>query len=177
MNLHASSKNFTEFDGITYDFEFLLLITMIQRRQTLWLFLAALLSATLMLNWYTGYVYQADIAQGFGIVVKDLSVRSHFPTLIIAVVMTLLPLITIFMFKNRKQQRGMVAAGLLACFSFIGVNLMRINNFNHTTAPAPANGSYQLGSVIPVVVVVFLILALRGISKDEKLVKSMDRLR
>jgi hypothetical protein len=54
---------------------------------------------------------------------------------------------------------------------------MRINNLNHTTAPTPANGSYQLGSVIPVVVAVFLILALRGISKDEKLVKSMDRLR
>lgn len=150
---------------------------MIQRIQTIWLLVAALLSVTLMLDWYTGYVYKADIAQGFGVSVTRLTVTSHFPTLIIAVIMIVLPIIAIFMFRNRKQQRALILVSLLSCISFISVNLMRINNFNTTTSPAPVNGNYQVGSVVPLFVMLFLILALRGVNKDDKLIKSMDRLR
>ncbi len=150
---------------------------MIQRIQSIWLLVAALISGLLFLNWHTGYVFKADIAQGFGMVVRRLTVTEHFPTLIIAVVMTVLPLIAIFMFRNRKQQRAMSIAGIFACISFVSVNLMRIENFKNTTSPAPANGSYDIGSVIPAFVIVVLILAIRGINKDEKLVRSMDRLR
>jgi hypothetical protein len=69
--------------------------------------------------------------------------------------------------------------GVLACVSFIGVNLMRINNLEKTLTPppVPGSGSYMPASVMPAVVIVFLILAITGIRKDEKLVKSMDRLR
>ena len=150
---------------------------MIQRIQTLWLFLATLISATLLLGWHTGYVFAADIPQGFGSVVKRLTITEHFPTLIIAVVMILVPLIAIFMFKDRKRQKMLSLVSILACIAFIGVNLMRIENFKKTTAPTPTNGSYDAGSVIPAIVIVFLILAIRGINRDEKLIKSMDRLR
>ncbi len=150
---------------------------MIQRIQTVWLLLAAIISALLLLDWHTGYVFMADIPQGFGSVVKRLTVTEHFPSLIIAVVMLLVPFITIFMFKDRKRQRMMAIVSILACISFIGVNLMRIENFKNETAPTPTNGSYDVGSVIPAVVIVLLILAIRGINKDEKLIKSMDRLR
>lgn len=37
--------------------------------------------------------------------------------------------------------------------------------------------SYEVGSVFPIVALVFLVLALRGIRKDEKLIRSADRLR
>jgi len=150
---------------------------MIQRIQTIWLLLATLVSALLFLDWYTGYVYKADIAQGLGSVVKRLTVTEHFPSLILVVVMALIPLIAIFMFKNRKQQRTLTQVGILSCIAFISVNLMRINSFTTSTAPTPTNGSYQPGSVLPLFVILFLILAWRGISKDEKLVRSMDRLR
>ena len=150
---------------------------MIQRIQTVWLLLAAIISALLLLDWHTGYVFMADIPQGFGSVVKRLTVTEHFPSLIIAVVMLLMPFIAIFMFKDRKRQRMMTIVSILACISFISVNLMRIENFKNETAPTPTNGSYDVGSVIPAVVIVLLILAIRGINKDEKLIKSMDRLR
>ena len=150
---------------------------MIQRIQTVWLLLASLISATLLLSWHTGYVFAADVAQGFGSVVKRLTVTEHFPTLIIAVMMILVPLIAIFMFKDRKRQKMLTFVSILACLGFISVNLMRIENFKQDTAPTPTNGSYDAGSVIPVIVLVFLILAIRGINRDEKLIKSMDRLR
>jgi glucan phosphoethanolaminetransferase (alkaline phosphatase superfamily) len=150
---------------------------MIQRIQTIWLFLAALISALLLLDWYTGYVFHADVAAGFTVSVQHLKVSAHFPSLILAVIMVLLPLIAIFLYKDRKRQKMLVWISLLAAVAFIGVNLMRIENFKNDTAPLPVNGSYDAGSVLPVVVVVFLILAMRGINKDEKLIKSLDRLR
>jgi hypothetical protein len=54
---------------------------------------------------------------------------------------------------------------------------MHIANFNSQANPAPTNGGYAFGSVLPIFSLVFLILAIRGINKDEKLVKSLDRLR
>lgn len=139
--------------------------------------LAALLSALLMLEWHTGYVYKADIAEGFGSTVKYLSVRSDFPSLVLVLGMTVLPLVAIFLFKNRKKQKSQAMFALLVSVGFIALNLFRIENFNSSTAPTPQNGAYQLGSLLPVFVILFLILAIRGINKDEKLVRSIDRLR
>lgn len=153
---------------------------MIQRIQSVWLLLAAIFSATMLMDWYTGYVYKADIPSGMaGSTVRTWTVTEHFPSLIIVVVMILTSLIAVFMFKNRKRQRGIVLAGVLACIGFIGVNLGRINHLQETITPSPVSGSgsYMPASVMPAVVIVFLVLAITGIRKDDKLVRSMDRLR
>jgi hypothetical protein len=150
---------------------------MIQRIQTIWLFLAALLSGLLLLNWYTGYVYKADVPEGFGATVKHLTVTEHFPSVILAVVMIAMPLIAIFMFKNRKRQKRMGLVGVLACIMFISMTLWRAEDFKKNSTPQPTGGSYEAGAIIPAVVIVLIILAISGIRKDEKLVKSMDRLR
>ncbi len=149
---------------------------MIQRIQSLWLLIASLLSALLMIDWYTGYVYKADVPHGLGAIVTPLRITDHFPSLLIAVVMIALPLVSIFFFKNRKRQRSLSWLALLTSVAFIAVSLMRIEDFKNA-APMPRNGSYQPGIVVPVVVMVFLFMAINGIKKDERLVKSMDRLR
>jgi hypothetical protein len=51
-----------------------------------------------------------------------------------------------------------------------------LNRVGHLQVPQ-ATGSYWIGSVLPLVADVFLILAILAIRKDENLVKSMDRLR
>lgn len=149
---------------------------MIQRIQSLWLLIASLISALLMIDWYTGYVYKADVPHGLGAIVTYLRIADHFPSLLIAVVMVALPLVTIFFFKNRKRQRSLSRIALLTSIAFIAVSLMHIENFKNTS-PMPRNGSYRAGIVVPVIVIVFLFMAINGIKKDEKLVKSMDRLR
>jgi len=146
---------------------------MIQRIQTIWLLLAALAAFALF---YTD-VYRAEFAAGGSMpVLKHLRVAEHYPSLLVAVVVVLIPLAAIFLFKNRKRQRSLAWGGVLATLGFISVNLMRIGNFNNQI-PQPVNGAYQAGSVLPVVVLIFLILAIRGINRDEKLVRSLDRLR
>lgn len=39
------------------------------------------------------------------------------------------------------------------------------------------DGNYGIGSVLPVAAIILLIIAISGIRKDEKLVRSVDRLR
>ncbi len=149
---------------------------MIQRKQSLYLFIAALLNAGVLLFDQYRYTTQSLVN---GVTVSTpmhVRVSDHYPSLLITLVMTLLPLITIFMFSNRKRQIGMSAVSMIATLSFIAMSLTRITHLDKMTPP-PTNGSYWIGSVLPAVSVILLILALIGIRRDEKLVKSVDRLR
>jgi len=137
---------------------------MIQRKQTLWLLLAALFSAG---------VFYFDLYRYTGGVIK---VNDHYPSLLIALVMTILPLIDVFMFRNRKRQVGIAFGGIIADIGFISVVLMREGNLSKLTPP-PVGGTYWIGAVLPVISIIFLILAISGMRKDEKLVRSADRLR
>jgi len=148
---------------------------MIQRIQTLWLLLAALTSALLFV--FPIYKYDIPGLPGIGTTVQTLQVSQFYPLLIITAVMTLLPFIAVFLFNNRKTQRGMVLGSIFACMGFFSVMMMRIGSLKNQ-APTPVNEQYQIpGALLPALAIVFLILALRGIMKDEKLVRSMDRLR
>lgn len=153
---------------------------MIQRKQSLWLLIAALLSAGVFC--FDLYRFHTSVSKPLldktvpVDTVASLRVSDHFPSLLIALVMTALPLVTIFMFRNRKRQVAMITVNLIAALSFIGMELARVSSLSSTTPPA-TNGTYWIGSVLPVAAVVFLVMAIVGIRSDEKLVRSADRLR
>ena len=145
---------------------------MIQRKQSLWLFLATLMNAgVLFFDMYRGEIRTGDIVES-----KALRVADHYPSLLIALVMTVLPMVTIFMFSNRKRQMRMCIISIISVASFITMMLSRVTRLSALTPPV-TNGSYWLGAVLPVLGLVFLVLALFGIRKDENLVRSADRLR
>ena len=142
---------------------------MIQRKQSLYLFIAALLNAGV----FYFDLYKTHTVVNGADTLGQLRVGDHFPSLLAALVMTLLPFITIFMFANRKRQIAMSFVSILAVISFISLVLARVGRIT----PAPSSGTYWVGSVLPVISIVFLFLAIMGIRRDEKLVKSVDRLR
>jgi hypothetical protein len=148
---------------------------MVQRIQSLWLFLAAMLNGLLFIC----PLYKYNRPQG-GMLPSFWqmeSVRTYIPLFIIAAVITVLPLVTIFLFGDRKRQRGMVWLSIISVFAFIAVMEMRISNLKNGTPPI-ANFNYGIpGVLVTLGAMVFLILALRGIRKDERLIKSLDRLR
>lgn len=146
---------------------------MIQRIQSLWLLLAALCNAGLF---YFDF-YRADLLTNGVTAVTHLRVNDHYPSLLIALVITILPLVTIFMFKQRKRQRLMAVLSLVFTVGFISSIIMRVGNFTNNMASGTGISSYWIGAVLPVIAIIFLIMAIRGINKDEKLVKSTDRLR
>ena len=145
---------------------------MLQRKQTLWLFIAALLNAGVF---YFG-LYSYHVMENGVDMAKMMRVNDHFPLLLIALVMTLLPLITLFMYNNRKRQMRMSFVSILAIISFVSLTLSRVTNLSKLVPP-PTNESYWIGAVLPVIALVFLFMAIFGIRRDEKLVKSVDRLR
>jgi len=145
---------------------------MIQRKQTLWLLFAALLNAGVLFF----DMYRGEILMGPSVEQKVLRISDHYPSLLIALVMIILPFVAIFFFGNRKRQMRMGVISILSVISFLSMMLWRVSGLDKLEPPV-TNGSYWIGAILPVVALVFLILAIMGIRKDEKLVRSTDRLR
>ena len=138
---------------------------MIQRKQSLWLLLAALFGA--------GATY-FDLYRATGS--EPLNALSNYAFLLLGLVITILPLFTVFLFRNRKRQKTMTFISILANLGFIGLLLAWVAKL-HNQTPPPTSGTYWIGAIFPAFSIVLLVMALVGINKDDKLVKSMDRLR
>jgi hypothetical protein len=145
---------------------------MIQRKQTIWLLLAAILNALL----FYFDLYRANMMENGIAVIQHLRINDHYPSLLVAIIITVLPLIAMFMYKARSRQKSLVLLSMVATIGFIALVLMRVSNYNNGTS-APVSGTYWIGAVLPVLSFILLIMALSGIRKDEKLIKSLDRLR
>lgn len=146
---------------------------MIQRIQSLWLLLASLSCAGL----FFFDLYRADTVANGLTVTEAIRVNTDFLFFLLALIITALPLIAIFLFKNRKTQRLLALLAMVLDLGFIAYMLMQVGNKTDSATSAPVNGTYWIGSVLPVLSFIFLILAVRGIRQDEKLIKSLDRLR
>ncbi len=141
---------------------------MIQRIQTLWLFLAGLCAAlTYKLPFYTGNRISTTNAQAQ--VYEKLVASSNFLLLIFTATLTVGCIIIIFLYKNRRQQMWLtITAAVLAVINII-IYFTELKKF--------VSGNMSLTAILAFVVPIFLLLAVNGIYKDEKLVKSLDRLR
>ena len=139
---------------------------MIQRIQTVWLFLAVIFAAlTYKFPFYTGNIIGKDNVQRF----LSLNATSNFILLILTAGFIAGTTAIIFMYKNRKQQLWLTVVA--ACLSIINlvIYFYEIKKFT--------SGNMSLTAVLAFALPVLLILAVNGIRKDEKLIKSLDRLR
>jgi drug/metabolite transporter (DMT)-like permease len=135
---------------------------MIQRIQTIWLLLAAAASlAALKFSFYSG-VKDNNLF-------SELNGTGNFFLLLISVAVALAALAAIFLYKNRKLQIQICLVGLLLQIAAIVVYFTEVKKFT--------NGNFTITSVFTFVIPVLFVLAWLGIRKDEKLIKSMDRLR
>jgi Domain of unknown function (DUF4293) len=88
---------------------------------------------------------------------------------VLSVAVGLLALITIFLYKNRKLQIRLSLLGVVLQLAVLAVYFQQIKTY--------VQGNFTLTSAVSFIIPVFFILAWLGIRKDEKLIKSMDRLR
>src|SRR6478609_529306 len=100
---------------------------MIQRIQSLWLFLAAMMNGLLFIM----PLYRYNFANLVYAPWQYESVRNYMPLFIMAAVATVLPLVSIFFFKDRPRQRGMVWLSIISIFTFIALMLMRVSNLRN----------------------------------------------
>ncbi len=135
---------------------------MIQRIQSIWLLLAATAAlATIKFSFYSGVKENNVFA--------ELNGTAHFLLLILTVTVALGAVVGIFLFKNRKLQMQMCLLGLLLQIAVVFFYINQTQKF--------VQGTFALSSALTFLVPVFFLLAFLGIRKDEKLIKSMDRLR
>ncbi len=170
---------------------------MIQRQQSIYLFLAALLLVItyfVPLGTFIGeknslvlYVYQlVSLVPGL-----ETSFNPYFVLPLLALLSTIvaLMLITIFVYKNRRVQLLLVRLLLLLLLFYIGIYFFYYLDVLEAASGGVAQYKYGLAIpetsfiiptvifILPVMSAALLFMASRGIIKDEKLIRSADRLR
>ncbi len=155
---------------------------MIQRIQTVWLFLASLAIFALFLFPYLQFLS----LDGAPKVIKVTGVYENIAGQVVqtqgftgltigAVILGLIPLAVIFYYRERKRQISLcyVAIGAILIYSFWMVKSAR----TIVGSMQMEFQNYGLGVILPSLAILFVILALKGIRHDEKLIRSADRLR
>jgi hypothetical membrane protein len=145
---------------------------MIQRKQSIWLLLAALLNAAVFL----GANFSIETRIQNVLQTNRYTVLQHLPSTLFILAAIVLALIAIFLFRKRPLQMKMCLIALLATMAYCFINWMRIKEV-FANNKMISNYSFGLASITPYFAIVFILLACLGIRKDEKLVKSLDRLR
>ncbi len=84
-----------------------------------------------------------------------------------------LSLISILNFKKRKQQFVLNRLSIILNFVLLGVFVYRSLTLSGETLVSEKG----IGVLLPIISIVFLVLANKAIKRDEDLVKSVDRLR
>ncbi|NGM73706.1 DUF4293 domain-containing protein [Sphingobacterium sp. SGL-16] len=157
---------------------------MIQRIQTIWLLLATVVILGLFMFPYLNYTDLVGLGKKLFVTgeysaVNNESVKqsSFILQTIATIVVALVPLITIFQFKNRKLQIKLIYVSI-ALIALLGV-WMYFSSVATLDLISQSFGANNIGVgffLLPVSII-FLAMAIGGIRKDEKLIKSADRLR
>ena len=155
---------------------------MIQRIQSLYLFLTIVTSLLFLtgdfLRFRTGDGSEYELtAMGLfdaNSSNEDLHHKGSFPLSAVSFLVPLVFSVSVFLYRKRKLQRKIITIGIILVLLMIvlivpaSFDIMEINN----AVPVPG---YRL-ALLPVMIL-FPILAIRGIRSDERLVNSFDRIR
>jgi hypothetical protein len=153
---------------------------MIQRIQTLFLFLTALLTGVLCFHHFATFLHEGEIFRQTvwgisstqtpeaGMVVKTI------PMGILAVLATLLPIVVIFLYKKRELQVRLCVVEIvlqLGLIVYMGVYLFQDSrNISEWIV-------FSVVDLFPVLAIVLTFIAMKRIIRDIVLVRSLDRIR
>lgn len=138
---------------------------MLQRIQSVWLLLAAAFDAvTFRFPFFSG-----DWIKDKFLFVIDLNAKTTIWLSILTVITGLIAFITIFLFNNRKLQLKLCYLGIFLTAVLLTMYFLETQNF--------IGGNIAIWVIFYFAILLCYIMAVRGILKDEKLIKSLDRLR
>jgi Domain of unknown function (DUF4293) len=136
---------------------------MIQRVQSIWLFIASALSfLTLKLSFYSG-TFLPDNQY------HQLNGTDNILLMIVTIALGVVSLLNIFLYKTRVIQLRLCIIGILLDLLLLYLYFRAIPNYSQ--------GTYSITAASHLVILIALIFSARGINKDEKIVKDSDRLR
>jgi hypothetical protein len=141
---------------------------MIQRIQTLWLFLSTACAAIFIFL----PVYKGVFLNGTW---QAVSISENLFLLSGATVSGCIGLITIFLFKKRKVQKRLIIVNILLTIGVFVAQYYLIEIYKKDIGIV--QGDWQMTAILPLFILVFHVFAYRGIAADEKLLSSADRMR
>ena len=148
---------------------------MIQRVQTLWMILAAILAfLTIKFSFYSGTLVLENTANAVTVLATDgsyhvLRATDNFLILILTSALGTGIIINIFLFKHRSVQMRIIIVAILLEFLVVFLYIRETNKYSQ--------GNFNIWSALHIFIVLFLIFAAKGIYKDSKLIKDSNRLR
>lgn len=143
---------------------------MIQRVQSLYLILASIISGLLVFV-FPFYIHNGEI---IGIKQSFISDSIYLKSIAwLFVFSAVLSLVSLLLFKNRNTQIVINRFNIILNFFLLGLIVYQLLTLSGDTSVSEKG----IGAFLPLVVVVLLSLGTKAILKDEKLVKSADRLR
>ncbi|HEX2970115.1 MAG TPA: DUF4293 domain-containing protein [Bacteroidales bacterium] len=145
---------------------------MIQRIQTVYLLLTTLAGILFL----TGNIlYFSDGSSvSFSGVSAGIEVEKNWLLSVLMAGIPLISFITIFLYRKRKLQMKLI--GFLITLIVIVVLFLGFYSFR-TINKSDTSLIFNYRILIPLLMLIFSFLALRGIRKDEEIVRSYDRLR
>lgn len=97
---------------------------------------------------------------------------------ILYTISTILPFSVIFMYRKRMLQVRLCIVEIVLLLGCIGYAIAYFHLMSETAEEFSVYASsIRIGSIVPAVAIILVILAIRGILKDELLVRSLNRIR
>ncbi len=158
---------------------------MIQRVQTIYLLLAALCGLCTFFFPYAHY-YEGDLKLAeyamFGVfnVQSDIvEMRGPYgvPAWILGFLSTMIPAAAIFLYRRRPVQYRVTRLAFLSFLVYAVYLFFAVESVGDSLFAGAISTMHHIGFYLPVAALPLCFLAVRGIKKDEALVKSLDRIR
>ena len=163
---------------------------MIQRIQSLFLLLAALIGITviffpiyyLSVNGFAYDIYMTSIKNLHADIPPTFKINMVFH-FIILISLIIISVGSIFFYKKRVLQMRLCRFGLIVNIVFVILLFMFADTIKNKfitelfLKPEQITIAFKAGSILPLIMVVLFFLAGLFIGKDEKLIRSADRLR
>jgi FtsH-binding integral membrane protein len=155
---------------------------MLQRIQSIYLLFASIVLFALFLfplahNLFVdGKLINVSVTGVYEVVNgQDKQVQPFLALTIFTVIAALIPLAVIFLYKNRKQQITMCYVAILL---LIGYGFWMAQTVKKVVGPITLEyKNMGIGLFLTSLSIILIIFAIKAIQRDEKLVKSADRLR
>ena len=150
---------------------------MIQRKQSIWLLLAAAITLLCFILPYG--LSQTTVEASTTISETNLNAKSDIWSAVLTALSAAFSVIIIFLYKNRPLQMKLILVNMLfyvgtTIYYYIHASKVELG---HKVAIGLVGSQLYVGLLLPLISIFFLILAFSGVKNDDTLVKSVDRLR
>lgn len=150
---------------------------MLQRIQSVFLLLASAAMLLAVATPLATFVYNGDrvVFEAMGIYLNGELNDSTWGIFAVGAISSILALVTVFLYRSRMLQIRLSIFNIVLMIGFylyFGFILFKLNPMESLHFQ-----KVGIGIIMPVIAIIFMVLAIRKIGADEVLVRSLDRLR